>query len=79
MKEIKDIAMWEETDSELAKYTIGKLQQENELFKDRIDKAIDYCEEITSREIDISDTDYDLGQDFMARDILKILRGKDNE
>lgn len=45
----------------------------------RIDKAIEYCEEITSREIDISDTDYDLGQDFTARDILKILRGEDNE
>lgn len=33
MKEIKDIAMWEETDSELAKYTIGKLQEENKELK----------------------------------------------
>lgn len=44
----------------------------------RINKAIEYCEDITSRAIDISDTDYDLGQDFTARDILTILRGKDN-
>ena len=28
MKEIKDIAQWEETDSELAKYTICKLNHE---------------------------------------------------
>lgn len=99
-KEIKDIAMWEENDSELAKYKIQALnglvnsykrqnefleasikhieQVNTDLYK-RIDKAIEYCEEITSREIDISDTDYDLGQDFTARDILKILRGEDNE
>lgn len=48
-------------------------------LENKINKAIDYCEDITSREIDISDTDYDLGQDFTARDILKILRGEDNE
>ena len=47
-------------------------------YKSRIDKAIEYCEDITSREIDISDTDYELGEDFTARDILKILRGEDN-
>ena len=93
MKEIKDIAMWEETDSELAKYNLQQLlktyddleEQYKSLMKQiieqdkRIDKAIEYCEDITSREIDISDTDYDLGEDFTARNILKILRGKDNE
>jgi len=39
----------------------------------------DYCEEIESRNIDTTDTDYDLGQDSVARDILKIIRGNDNE
>ena len=38
-KEIKDIAMWEETDSELAKYTIGKLQEENKKLKEKLDVA----------------------------------------
>ena len=28
MEEIKDVAMWEETDSELAKYTIFQLDDE---------------------------------------------------
>ena len=90
MEKIKDIAMWEETDSELAKYNIHKLYYDNKHlksllkhieqeyieFSDRIDKAIDYCEDIISREIDISDTDYELGEDSVARDILKILRGE---
>ena len=72
---------------------ITNLQEENERLNNQydlmensldekqevIDKAIEYCEEITSREIDISDTDYDLGQDFTARDILNILRGENNE
>lgn len=54
MKEIKDIAMWEETDSELAKYTIQKqnyemeeaqelinyLDREKLKLQQRIDKAI---------------------------------------
>lgn len=99
-KEIPDIAMWEETDSELAKYKIQALnslvnsyKKQNEFFEasikhieqvntnlyKRIDKAIEYCEDITSREIDISDTDYDLGEDSVARDILDILRGENNE
>lgn len=34
--EIPDIAQWEETDSELAKYTIGKLQGEIEKLKNEI-------------------------------------------
>lgn len=55
------------------------LIREKKMLQQRINQAIEYCEEITSREIDISDTDYDLGQDFTARDILKILRGNDNE
>lgn len=37
--EIPDIAMWEETDSELAKYTIGKLQEENKKLKEKLDVA----------------------------------------
>lgn len=57
----------------------GYLQEKLNKKEDRINQAIEYCEEITSREIDISDTDYDLGQDFTARDILNILRGEDNE
>ena len=92
-KEIKDIAMWEENDSELAKYSIQELtslvikfKEQNKQLKNvilnqdkKIDEVIEYCEEITSREIDISDTDYELGEDFTARDILKILRGKEDE
>ena len=53
------------------------LIREKKMLQQKIDKAIEYCEEITSREIDISDTDYELGEDFTARDILKILRGED--
>lgn len=91
--EIPNIVMYEENDSELAKYSIQELtslvikfkEQNKQLVKailnqdKKIDKAIEYCEDITSREIDISDTDYDLGEDSVARDILDILRGKDNE
>ena len=32
--EIPDIALWEENDSELAKYTIGKLEKENKELKE---------------------------------------------
>lgn len=35
--EIPDIAQWEETDSELAKYTIGKLQEENKQLKEQLE------------------------------------------
>jgi len=35
--EIKDIAQYEETDSELAKYTIGKLQEENKQLKEQLE------------------------------------------
>lgn len=56
--EIPDIAQWEDTDSELAKYTIGKLEEENKELRERfiqalkvaqerfnkIQKAIDYIE-----------------------------------
>lgn len=46
--------------------------------KNKIIKEIKaYCEEIESRSIDYTDTDYDLGQDSVARDILKILRGEE--
>lgn len=55
----------------------GYLQEILDKKEDKISKVMEYCEEITSREIDISDTDYDLGQDFTARDILKILRGEE--
>lgn len=58
MEEIKDIGMWEETDSELAKYNIQQAfnrvqdlkEQIQELFdeylelKDKIDKVIEFVE-----------------------------------
>lgn len=34
--EVPDVAQWEETDSELAKYTIGKLQEENKQLKEQL-------------------------------------------
>ena len=43
----------------------------------KIDKAIEYCEEIRSRAIDIDDGDFDLGQDFVARSLLNILKGSE--
>ena len=79
--EIKDIAQWEENDSELVKYhlqqAIDRVQdlkeQIKELFdeylelKDRIDKAIEYIEkEPIDDEIE-----------YTTR-LLDILRGKDN-
>lgn len=82
MEEIKDIAQWEETDSELAKYSIQSLssliknQEEqlkandlmiNELIN-RIDKA---------KEFIINETTYS-ACDEMDK-LLYILRGKDNE
>lgn len=80
--ENKDIEQTEEIEITCMSDTYKKISTKIELSEElqqRIDKAIEYCEEITSREIDISDTDYDLGQDFTARDILDILRGEDNE
>ena len=67
MKEIKDIAMYEETDSELAKYhiqqTLNRIQdlkeQIKELFDEylelqaRIDKAIEYIKEINNHNYSI--------------------------
>lgn len=89
-KEIKDVAMWEENDSELAKYHIQQLlktyndleEQYKSLMKKaieqdkRIKQAFDYCEEIINQAIDTTDSDYDLGRDFTARDILYILSPK---
>jgi len=34
--EIKDIAQYEETDSELAKYTIAKLEKENKAYENLV-------------------------------------------
>lgn len=42
-------------------------------LEDRINQAMKYCEDIINEEIDTSDSDYDLGRDFTARDILYIL------
>ena len=83
-KEIKDIGMWEETDSELAKYHIQQAldrvrdlkEQIQELFdeylelKDRIDKAIEYIESNEKEYGSLEDNE---------KIILDILRGKDNE
>ena len=80
IKEIKDIAMWEENDSELAKYSIQQAlnrvrdlkKQIKELFdeylelKDRIDRAIEY----------INDNGI---LDLNGYDLLDILRGETNE
>lgn len=77
MIEVKDIAEYEENDSELAKYTISKLSSEKKDLQQRIDEAIEYCEEIRCRAIDIDDGDFDLGQDSVARDLLNILKGSE--
>lgn len=42
MIEVKDIAEYEDSDSELAKYTISKLSSEKKELQQRIDRAIEY-------------------------------------
>lgn len=45
-------------------------------LRDDIKMTLDYIddlEDIINKEIDTTDSDYDLGQDFTARDILYIL------
>lgn len=44
----------------------------------RIKQAFKYCEDIINENIDTTDSDYDLGRDFTARDILYILSTKIN-
>ena len=49
------------------------------LYQNKIIEEIkEYCEEIEYRSIDYADTDYDLGQYSVARDILRKIRGEDN-
>lgn len=49
----------------------------DEDYKSKIEEIKEYCEEIESRSIDYTDDDYDLGQDSVARDILRKIRGKE--
>lgn len=55
------------------------LIKEKKELQQLINEIKEYCEEIESRSIDYTDTDYDLGQDNVARDILRKIRGEDNE
>ena len=65
MKEIKDIAEYEETDSELAKYTISDLHH-------RINKAIEYIEERYNGEVLTHTFDKD-----NVGELLEILKGSE--
>ena len=56
----KDIAEYEEKDSELAKYTISELHK-------RIDKAIEYIEKMEKLHFDYS---------YEKQELLKILKGE---
>ena len=53
------------------------LQQENESFRDRIDKAIECIEKLDENKLEIGDNLLIL--DNYLSDLLDILRGKDNE
>lgn len=71
--EIPDIAQWEDTDSELAKYTIGKLEEENKKLQERINKATSYMEKnMIDREINC----YRIDQ-IDVRKLLEILKGSE--
>ena len=72
-----NIAQWEETDSELAKYTIQKLSYEmneaEELIKylrDKINKAIEYIEE---------NKQYIVDKEIYENKLLFILRGNNDK
>ena len=67
MIEIKDIAEYEETDSELAKYTISDLHH-------RIGKAIEYIEGRYNGEVLTHTFDKD-----NVGELLEILKGSDKE
>lgn len=63
-------------DDEISQKTIIRLSEENKILKDRIDKVIDY---ITTEQLY---TNYQWGKSQYVKilnDLLKILRGKDNE
>lgn len=105
--EVKDIAMWEETDSELAKYTIQELngdnmhlksylkniEQVNKVLYERIDKAIEYTNElIADTKCMLDDMKYQDKEETITRFVedlekdiknyehqISILRGDDNE
>ena len=93
-KEIKDIAMWEETDSELAKYNIQQLlktyddleEQYKSLMKQiieqdkRINKAIEILEKRIEENEEIDYVDM-TGKSYInyQKEIIDILRGEDNE
>lgn len=84
--EVPDVAQWEETDSELAKYTIGKLQEElkitqekweqdKQFYRHRLEENIDYRNRINKAiEYIINETTYS-ACDEMDK-LLDILRGE---
>lgn len=91
--EIPEIAQYEETDSELAKYTIQKLSYENYRYKSymenieqvnkylykRIDKAIETLEKRIEENEEIDYVDM-TGKSYInyQKEIIDILRGEDN-
>lgn len=81
MIEVKDIAEYEENDSELAKYTISKLSSEKKDLQQRIDKAIEYIEDNLGKDDNGCGAWWYAFQDYQeAKDeLLSILRGEDNE
>lgn len=71
--EIPNIALYEDTDSELAKYTIMQLQEENKQLKDKFNQIIEEINWVK----DLVDTCEHV--DTNAITIYKIIKGDSNE
>lgn len=88
MIEVKDIAEYEENDSELAKYTISKLSSEKKDLQQRIDKVIEYATKhielnngaLSNREeLIVSKHDLIKSETKLLNCFIDILRGEDND
>ncbi len=85
MLKIKDIAMWEETDSELAKYNIISLSQELDQYKNNWEELEKYINEEWTVSMFSGDNyldGYSNGINEMKKDILnkmKELEEKSND
>lgn len=72
--EVKDIAQYEENDSELAKYTISKLEEENKYLSDKVVKYTEVVDQQASKLKNIEQTINDINKsDINENNLLTFL------
>ena len=72
---VKDIAEYEDKDSELAKFAISQLHSKIDYLQDKISKAIEYMEHY----IEVEDAPINERIKIEFEEVLNILKGYDKE